>query len=76
MGGGPVKAPEVQKYLTTRGINRKVEAVRVALTRLARDGELRRLPDGSFVVPSTNGHATRPEAEAPLPVGTLGSVAR
>lgn len=70
--GRPVKAPDVRRHLAEKGINRNLEAVRVALNRLQRSGVLIRDADGRYVVPSKNGtrHDSKPEAQ--LPAGTLG----
>ncbi len=62
--GHPVKPPEVREVLVTKGIVRKVEAVRTAMTRLVSDGLLERTHDGRFAVP--NGNGARVEAGHPL----------
>jgi hypothetical protein len=47
--GGTVTAPEMQAFLAKKGIEKNVEAVRVGLTRLAKDGRLIR-EQGRFAV--------------------------
>lgn len=69
--GQPVSAPEMREYLTTKGIVRKTEAVRIALARLVRDGRLTRIETGKFAVPSTNGNGASPKAERPASSGEL-----
>ncbi len=58
------RAPDLQQYLATKGIDRRVEAIRTGLGRLAKDGLLVRTPDGAFAVHPANGdgHGTKVEA--------------
>jgi hypothetical protein len=61
----PVKPSQVRDHLATKGIVRRVEAVRNGLIRLERDGTLTRLPDGRFAVPSKNGDGLEVKTDSP-----------
>jgi hypothetical protein len=62
--GRPVKPPEMRDALAAKGIDRTVEAVRISLARLQRDGSLVRDADGSFAVPRSNGNGNGAKVEA------------
>ena len=64
----PVSAPDVQRYLVSKGIVRNREAVRVSLTRLVRDGSLVRR-NGLYSVPSQDRDGDKVEAGEPLSAG-------
>lgn len=60
IGQREVTPSDVQAYLTLRGVDRSIEAIRTAMGRLARDGALER-ENGHFVVlPSDDGERVGP----------------
>jgi hypothetical protein len=61
-----VRPQDVQQHLAAKGIVRTVEAIRVALTRLAADGALVRTADKGFAVPSGNGDGPQNDPAYPL----------
>lgn len=53
--GHPTTPTEVRDVLAAKGIVRRIEAIRVALSRLQKAGGLVRDEEGKYAVPSSNG---------------------
>jgi hypothetical protein len=60
------KPTDLRDYLITKGIVRRVEAVRNSLVRLVEDGLLERTSDGQFAVPVSNGNGAENQTEEPV----------
>lgn len=57
--GHPTTPAEVRDFLASKGIVRRIEAIRVALSRLLKAGALVRTEEGKYAVPSSNGDGAK-----------------
>lgn len=67
--GKAVKPGPLSRFLATKGVVRRPEAVRNGLNRLVADKKLVRLPDKSYAVAGKHGGGTKNEAGSPVGAG-------